>query len=220
MQPARLRIAGASATARNERSHAVSNKSCSRRTADQHHRRRSATGAGLGIAVGGAMAAAFVSMGTASADNVLATPTDDGTGYEALPTAAATGDPLDSFEQLVQAWDGNAFTAAGAPNDWIGTIASEIDSGLASTVFGPELNTIAGQILAADFSAAATTDDDGFTDLAQAFDPFAFNAAGDPTDSIGTTASQLDTLLAPTVYGPEIDTIADQIIAAFTTTTF
>jgi hypothetical protein len=92
------------------------------RTADQ--RRWGATGTGVGIAVGGAMAAG-VSMGTASADDLLAPATADDPFTELVqaidPNAfAAAAVPAqaaeDAFEQLVEAIDGNAFTSTGAPN--------------------------------------------------------------------------------------------------------
>ncbi|MGH3971221.1 MAG: hypothetical protein ACRDTV_24750 [Mycobacterium sp.] len=218
----------------------MSNRSPYRRTADERRSRWGATtGTGMGIVVGGAVAAAFVSMGTASADDLLAPATDDGavtdlaqaidpnafTAAEVpddfvVGDAAAATDPAqatDAFEQLVQAFDGFAFTSTGAPYDWIGITASQIDANLAPTVFGPELDTIASQLLAGDFSAPTSTDVDAFALLVQTFvDPSAFDAAGDPTEWIATIGGELDALLAPTVYGPELDTIADQIIAAFT----
>jgi hypothetical protein len=220
----------------------MSNKSRSHRTPDPHRRRWGVTGTRVGVLVGGAMAAAFVSTGTASADDVLALAANNDPFTELVqaidPTAVtAAGNPddivsgavaaaaalpaqatLDDFEELVEAIDPNAFTSAGDPNDFIGIIASQIDSDLASTEFGPELDTIAGQILAGDWAATTSTDVDAFAVLVQTFvDPNAFNSAGDPTDFIGTIASQLDTLFDPSVYGPELDTIADQIVSIFTT---
>lgn len=97
----------------------MSNKSRCRRSPDQRRHRCGATATRVGIAVAGAMAAA-------------------------LPAAAND----DYFTELVEAIDPNAFTSAGAANDIIGIVASEIDSDLTSTVFGPELNTIADQIIA------------------------------------------------------------------------
>ncbi|KAA8956428.1 hypothetical protein [Mycobacterium sp.] len=174
--------------------------SCSRRTPDRRRRRKAATGANAAIVIGGAIAAAMTCTGIASADSLV-------------PVPAADEDP---FLQLVQTIDPDAFNAAGDPTDFIGITASQINTDLADTVFGPELNTIAGQILAGDFLASSPTDVDAFQILVQTFvNPDAFNAAGDPTDFIGIIASQLDSLLADTVYGPELDTIADQIITAF-----
>ncbi len=63
-------------------------------------------------------------------------------------------------------------------------------------------------------------DIDPFTDLAQAFDANAFTAAGAPTDAIGAFATELDAMVASTGMGVALDTMADQIIAGFTTMTF
>jgi hypothetical protein len=63
-------------------------------------------------------------------------------------------------------------------------------------------------------------DVDPFTDLAQAFDPNAFTGAGAPADVIGAFATELDTMVASSGMGVALDTMADQIIAGFTTMTF
>ena len=110
----------------------MTTKARHRRAPDQCRRRLGATGTLVGIAVGGAMAAAFVSMNTASADDLLAPATDD-----------------DAFTDLAQTIDPNAFTTAGAPNDFIGTLANQSDSLIAPTVFGPELDTVFDQIISA-----------------------------------------------------------------------
>jgi hypothetical protein len=219
----------------------MSKRSRHRRAADQHLRRWSATGTGLAIAVGGAVAAAVVSTGTASADDdatALAQPID----LTALTAASIPSDPavsdavaaavpaqatLDAFEQLVLTIDPNAFTAAGDPNDFLGTLASQIDSDLASTVFGPELNTIATQITCADnptceptlLITPPATGDDGFTVLeqflAQTYIPEVVPLVFVPSldADLASIASQLDAAFAGTVFGPEWFTIASQIVA-------
>jgi hypothetical protein len=226
--------------------HAMSKRSRYRQAPDQRRRRWSATGTGVGVAVGGAMAAAFVSMGTASADDLLGPAGGDDTvtslaqaiDLNALTAAVDPSDPtvggaavpaqatLDGFEQLVLTIDPNAFTAAGDPNDFLGTLASQIDSDLASTVFGPELNTIATQITCADTPAcepsllitAPATGDDGFTVLeqfvAQTYVPEIIPAVLVPSldSDLASIASQLDGYFAGTVFGPEWFTIAEQII--------
>lgn len=246
----------------NDGSHAMSSNPRHRRTSDQCRRRWGATGTGLGIAVGGAMAAAFVSMSTASADDLLAPGTDDdavtqlaqatdpsavtvdavpaqATDEDAVTQLLQTVDPnavtaaavpaqatLDAFEQLVLQIDPNAFTSAGVPNDFLGTLASEIDSDLASTVFGPEVDTIAGQVsclldgTCTDLlSTVPTTGDDGFTVLeqflAQTYIPSAIPLALVPglDSDLATIAGQLDSYFADTVFGPEWFTIAEQIIS-------
>jgi hypothetical protein len=169
---------------------------------------------GVGIAVGGAMAAAFVSMGTASADGEV-------------------GPENDGFTELAVVIDPNAFTSTGAPNDFIGTLASQFDTSLANTVFGPEVDTIADQLFCAETPTCEptlvitpTADDDPFTDLQvfidQNFVPSVLPAVVAPSldADLATIAGQLDTYFASTVFGPEADTIFDQIIGAFTTTVF
>jgi len=145
---------------------------------------------------------------------------------DAVPAQATE----DAFEQLVLQIDPTAFTAAGDPNDFIGTLASEIDSDLANTVFGPEVNTIAGQVsclldgTCTDLlSTVPTTGDDGFTVLEQFLaDDYLPTAAplvlvpGLDAD-LATIAGQLDSYFADTTFGPEIFTIAEQIISGLMT---
>jgi hypothetical protein len=189
-------------------SDAVSNTSGYCRNADQYRRRWGATGTGVGIAIGGAMAAAFVSMGTASADGEVA-PENDG------------------FTELALVIDPNAFTSTGAPNDFIGTLASQFDTSLANTVFGPEVDTIADQIFCAEDATCEptlvitppATGDDGFTVLEQflanTYIPEIIPAVLAPSldSDLATIASELDAYFAPTVFGPEWFTIASQIVA-------
>jgi hypothetical protein len=172
----------------------VSKRSRHRRTPDQCRRRWGATGTGVGIAVGGAMAAAFVSMGTASADDLLGSAGGDVTALAQpvdLTAVTAAADPaaavpaqatFDAFEELVLTIDPDAFSSTtGDPTDFIGTLASEIDADVGSIDFGTDvegtdvtLNTIAGQLsclIAATctdvLSTVPTTGDDGFTVLEQ-----------------------------------------------------
>jgi hypothetical protein len=244
----------------NEGNHAMSSKSRHRRIPDQRRRGLGATGAGVAIAVGGAMAAAFVSMGTASADTgddavtALAQAVDTtALAAAAVPAPAAaedavtqltqTTDPsaatvdavaaqatLDAWEQLVLDIDPNAFNSAGDPTDFLGTIASQIDTDLASTVFGPELNTLATQAICADNPTCEptlvitppTTGDDGFTVLeqflTQTYFPTALPLEFAPglDSDLATIAGDLDSYFAPTAFGPEIYTIAEQIISGLT----
>jgi hypothetical protein len=231
-----------------------------RRSPDQCRRRWGVTGAGVGIAVGGAMAAAFVSMGTASADTgddavtALAQAVDTtALAAAAVPAQAAAEDAvtqltqttdltasaaaavpaqatLDEFEQWVLAIDPNAFNAAGDPTDFLGTLASQIDTDLANTVFGPELNTLASDVFCAENPTCEptlvitppTTGDDGFTVLEQFLTqtyfptalPLEFAPALD--SDLATIASDLDSYFAATAFGPEFYTIAEQIISGLT----
>ena len=210
-----------------------------RRTPDQRRRQWGATGAGVAIAVGGAMAAAFVSMGTASADDLLG----PAGGADAVTQLVQTVDPnasaaaavpaqatLDAFEQWVLAIDPNAFDAAGDPTDFLGTLGSQIDTDLANTVFGPELNTLATQVFCAENPTCEptlvitppTTGDDGFTVLeqflTQTYIPSALPLEFAPglDSDLATIASGLDSYFAPTAFGPEFFTIAEQIISGLT----
>jgi hypothetical protein len=221
----------------------VSNTSGYRRTADQYRRRWGATGTGVGIAIGGAMAAAFVSMGTASADDLVGPATDadavtlllqtvDPTPVTAAAVPAAT---LDEFEQWVLAIDPNAFTTTDLPNDVFGQLAVQIDTDLANLPapsIGPayltELNTLATQVFCAENPTCEptlvitppATGDNGFTVLEQflvnTYIPEIAPVVIAPTlaSDLATIASQLDAYFAPTVFGPEFFTIASQIVAA------
>lgn len=214
-----------------------------RRTPDQCRRRWGATGTGVGIAVGGAMAAAFVSTGTASADDLVGPVTDanavtlllqtvDPTPLAAAALPAAT---LDEFEQWVLAIDPAAFDATGNPTDVFGQLAVQIDTDLASLAapsVGPpyltELNTLATQVFCAENPTCEptlvitplTTGDNGFTVLEQfvanTYVPEIIPAVLAPSldSDLATIASQLDAYFAPTVFGPEFFTIASQIVAA------
>jgi hypothetical protein len=262
----------------------MTNKPRHRQTLDPRRRGLGATGTGLGMAVGGAMAAVFVSMSSASADDLLAPVTHDDAFTElaqttdpsavtvdAVPAQAAaenavtqltqTVDPnasaaaavpaqvtldavdpnasaaaavpaatLDAFEQWVLAIDPAAFDAAGNPTDFLGTLGSQIDTDLANTVFGPELNTLASQVFCAENPTCEptlvitppTTGDDGFTVLdqflTQTYVPEIIPAVLAPglDSDLATIASQLDSYFAPTVFGPEFFTIAEQIISGLT----
>ncbi len=143
---------------------------------------------------------------------------------DALPADAANDD---AFTEFIEAIDGNAFTADGAANDLLGVISSQINSGLADTVFGPEINTIATQIVCADTPSCVdsllitplATGDDPFTAfdqyLAQDFSAFVVPTGDD--DYLATLASYLDSQVDGTVFGPELYTMVEQIIAGLNT---
>jgi hypothetical protein len=218
----------------------MSKKSRHRRTPDQRHRRWAATGTGVGIAVGGAMAAAVMSMGTASADDDAVTALVQAVDTTALAAAAVPAQAtLDAWEELVETIDPNAFNSTtGAPTDFIGDLASQIDSDVGSINFGTDvegtdvtLNTIAGQVsclldsTCTDvLSTVPTTDDDGFTVLEQFLTqdyiptalPLEFTPALD--SDLATIAGDLDSYFADTVFGPEIYNIGEYIISALSTT--
>ncbi len=126
--------------------------------------------------------------------------------------------------------DPNAFDATGNPTDFLGTLGSQIDTDLATTVFGPELNTLATQVFCAENPTCEpslvitppTTGDDGFTVLeqylTQTYIPSAVPVVLAPglDSDLATIASGLDSYFAPTVFGPEFYTIAEQIISGLT----
>jgi hypothetical protein len=215
----------------------------------------------VAIAVGGAMAAAFVSMGTASADTgddavtALAQAVDTTAlaaaavpaqaAAEATDPSAATVDAvpaqatLDAFETLVETIDPNALNSTtGAPTDFIGDLASQIDTDVGSIDFGTNvegtdvtLNTIATQVsclldsTCTDIlSTTPTTGDDGFTVLTtfveNTYIPEISPADLVPTldSDLTTIAGGLDSYFADTVFGPDIYNIAEYIISALTTT--
>jgi hypothetical protein len=222
----------------------MSKKGRHRRTPDQHRRRWEVGGSGVAIVVGGAVAAAFVSTGQASADDLLGPAAGDDAVTDvaqavdpsavtaaAVPADAATtpADPAndDAFTEFIQAIDGNAFTADGAANDLLGVISSQINDGLANTVFGPEINQIATQIVCADTPSCVdsllitplATGDDPFTTfdqyLAQDFSAFVVPTGDD--NYLAILASYLDSQVDGTVFGPELYTIVEQVIAGLNT---
>jgi hypothetical protein len=198
----------------------MSSKPRHRRTPDQC-RRWGATGTGVGIAVGGAMAAAFVSMGTASADDALAAGTDDVAFTELAPTTDpnAVTDPFtdptpfaaaavpaqagtqDAVTQLLQTTDPSAVTVDAVPAQ----AAAEAAVTQLTQTIDPSAVTAAAV-------PAATLD--AFEQWVLAIDPNAFDATGNPTDFLGTLGSQIDTSLATTVFGPELNTLATQVFCA------
>jgi hypothetical protein len=207
----------------------MSKHSRHRRAPDQHCRRREVVGTGLSIAVGGAMAAAFVSTGTASADDLLGSAGNDAV-TDAVSAAAlpAQDENDDAFTQLIAGIDGNAFTADGTPNDILGILASEINTDLANTVYGPELNTIATQIVCADTPSCVDTlaitplssGDDPFTAALQYWEQLtsAFIApASGADDYLAALAADADAEVSDTVLGPELYQIVEQIISGLNT---
>jgi hypothetical protein len=226
----------------------MSKTSRHRRTAQQRCR-WGTTGTGVGIAVGGAVAAAFVSVGTASADDLLgpaggdvtalAQPVDlSGVTAGADPAAAVPAQAtFDAFEELVLTIDPNAFSSTtGDPTDFIGTLASEINTDLGSIDFGTDvggtdvtLNTIASQVsclldaTCTDvLSPVPTSGDDGFTVLEQfvvnTYIPEIVPAIFVPSvdTDLATIAGDLDSYFADTVFGPDIYNVAEYIIGALT----
>jgi len=129
----------------------------------------------------------------------------------------------DSFLDLVQKWDGYAFTTNALGEfenyDIIGTIAMQINEDfLSNQILGSlGLNLVASQILAGDFyftifgiRIPVTTD--FFEEfVTHEMNPDAFTSSGlpaTPGDPIETIAYQLDNLLAGTVYANDLNAAA------------
>jgi hypothetical protein len=208
----------------------MSKKSRHRRTPDQHRRQSVVAAAAMAMALGGALAAAFVSTGTASADDLLGSAGNDAVTDVAQTAAALPAQDAndDAFTNLIAGIDGNAFTADGDPNDLLGILASEINTDLANTVYGPEINEIATQIVCADTPSCVdslsitplATGDDPFTAALQYWEQLtsAFIApASGADDYLATIASAADAEVADTVLGPELYTIVEQIISGLNT---
>ncbi len=179
----------------------MSYKSSARRSNRRHSQlRRRATG--VGAVLGGALAAAFLSTGTASAVTD-ADAFDDlglpgGTLLDAAnPTLSAQLDPLvDMGLPVGDPSDADAFSDLGLPG------GSLLDT-LFPTI-SQQLDSVADQI-----GSIITPDNDAFYDLVQAFDP---NAA---TDSLGMLAVDLDTLLTPFGFEPALDAATDNLLSLF-----
>lgn len=137
----------------------MSAKSRYHRTADGRRRGRGVTGSGLSIAVGGAMAAAFLSMGTASADvaDTEPDPFTDLLGANASATDLATAHAADMT--LVTA---NPDLAASLDNLYdVNSVDSPIDNDVFQDLLGP--NATAVQLALALLSGGGGTFfDEGF----------------------------------------------------------
>jgi hypothetical protein len=180
----------------------MTNKPRHHRNPDPRRRGLGATGTGLGMAVGGAMAAVFVSMSSASTDDLLAPVTHD-----------------DAFTELAQTTDPSALTvdavpAQAAAEAAVTQLTQTIDPSAVTAAAVTQLTQTIdpSAVTAAAVPAQATLD--AFEQWVLAIDPNAFDAAGNPTDFLGTLGSQIDTALASTVFGPELNTLATQVFCA------
>jgi hypothetical protein len=179
----------------------MSNKSRARRANQRHPQlRRRATG--VAAVFGGAVAAAFVSSGTA-----LAIPDADAFDDIGLPggTLLDTTNPMLSaqLDPLVDMGlpvgtqsDADAFSDLGLPG---GSLLDALDPALSQ-----QLDPLGDQI-----GSIITPDNDAYFDLVQAFDPHA------ATDSLGMFALDLDTLLTPFGFEPALDAAADNLLSLF-----
>jgi len=168
----------------------------------QRHRQLRRRATGVGALLGGALAAVFLSTGTASAITD-ADAFDDiglpgGTLLDATnPTLSAQLDPLvDMGLTAGNPSDADAFSDLGLPG---GSLLDAL-----SPTLSQQLDSVADQI-----GSIITPDSDAYFDLVQAFDP---NAA---TDSLGMFATDLDTLLTPFGFEPALDAATDNLLSLF-----
>jgi hypothetical protein len=151
----------------------------------------------FGTAVGAAVIAASISMGTA-------------------PAAGAVVD-ADPLTDLIGAFDPLAFNSSDAPTDALGLLGYGIDTYLLGpTGLATELDPMVDSWLTPSTSGgAATLDADPLTDLIGAFDPNAFNSSDAPTDALGLLGYGIDTyLLGPTGLGTELDPMVDSWLSS------
>ncbi|MFZ0903581.1 MAG: hypothetical protein WAN71_06835 [Mycobacterium sp.] len=153
----------------------------------------------FGTAVGAAVIAASISIGTA-------------------PAAGAVVD-ADPLTDLIGAFDPLAFNSSDAPTDVLGLVGYGIDTYLLGpTGLGTELDPMVDSWLSSlPAGSASVLDADPVSDLIGALDPSAFNALGLPDDALGLLASGLDAdLLAPLGLGALLDPIVDGLVGSGT----
>jgi hypothetical protein len=151
----------------------------------------------FGTAVGTAVIAASISMGTA-------------------PAAGAVVD-ADPLTDLIGAFDPNAFNSSDAPTDALGLLGYGIDTYLLGpTGLATELDPMVDDWLSSLAPGSASVfDADPVSHLIGALDPSAFNAVGLPDDALGLLASGLDAdLLAPLGLGALLDPIVDDLVGS------
>jgi hypothetical protein len=180
----------------------------------------------FGTAVGAAVVAASISMGTppvAGADGSDADAISHLAGALDSNAVSAAGVPdVDAISHLIEAFDPNPFSSSGAPTDAIGLLGYGLDTYLLGpTGLGDALDPIVDDWLSSlpsgAASAASVLDADPVSDLIGAVDPSAFSTLGAPTDVLGELASGLDpSLLVPTGLGAALDPIIDGLVGAGT----
>jgi hypothetical protein len=157
-----------------------------------------------GTAVGAAVIAASISMGTApaaGADVIDADPVSDLIGAfdpHALSAAGVSNTLALSF--LIEAFDPNSFSSSGAPTDALGLLGYYTDTYLLGptgldAALAPLVEELVGTV-----TVTPPTFTDAVSELIGAFDPNAFSPTGAPVDALGLLGYYTDTyLLGP--YG-------------------
>jgi hypothetical protein len=154
----------------------------------------------FGMAAGAALTAASFSLGTAPVAS--ADPVSDLVGAldtNALP-AAGVPDTL-ALSYLIEAFDPEAFSSAGAPTDPLGELGYFTDTYfLGPTGLDAELAPLVQELVGTITVGSPPAQEDAISDLVGALDPTAFSPTGTPVDPFGLLAYDLDTyLLGP--YG-------------------
>jgi hypothetical protein len=159
----------------------------------------------LGTAGGAALIAASIGMGTApvaGADVLGADTVSDllaAADAEALPAAGVSNTLALSY--LIEAFDPNSFTAAGAPQDVLGLIGYYTDTYfLGPTGLDAELAPLVQELVGTISSGTPGTYTPEISELIFALDPEAFTSATSltPTDPLGELGYFTDTYL----FGP------------------
>jgi hypothetical protein len=160
----------------------------------------------LGTAAGAAFIAASFSLGTApvaDADVLGADAVSDllaASDAQALP-AAGVSDTL-ALSYLIEAFDPNSFTSAGAPQDLLGLFGYYTDTYLLGpTGIDAELAPFVQELVGTISSGTPGTYTPEISDLIAAIDPNAFTGGTPgvaPTDALGLFGYDLDTYL----FGP------------------
>jgi hypothetical protein len=162
-----------------------------------------------GTAVGAAVIAASISMGTApvaGADVIDADPVSDLFGAADPAAVSAAGVPeTDALSYLIEAFDPDAFNSSGAPISALGLLGYDLDAYLLGptgldAVLEPYVLELVGTVTV---GSGPTPEQPAISDLIAAFDPDAFTGGTPgvaPTDLLGLLGYDLDTyLLGP--YG-------------------
>ena len=158
----------------------------------------------LGTAAGAALIAASFSLGNApvaGADVLGADAVSDllaASAAEALPAAGVSNTLALSY--LIEAFDPNSFTAAGAPQDVLGLIGYYTDTYfLGPTGLDAELAPLVQELVGTVTVGAPPTYTPAISELIGAFDLNAFSPTGVPVDALGLLGYYTDTyLLGPT----------------------
>jgi hypothetical protein len=179
---------------------------------------------GLGTAAGAALIAASMSIGTApvaGADVLGADTVSDLIGASDSQALAAAGvSNTLALSYLIEAFDPNSFSTAGAPTDALGLFGYYTDTYLLGptgldAALAPLVQELVGTITV---GPGPATDADPLSDLIAAFDPNSFTAAGAPTDVLGLFAYYTDTyLLGPSGLGDALDPSVDSYLSSLPT---